>query len=421
MAALKRAGAVVLGKANMHELALEGLTVSSLGGQTLNPFDRTRTPGGSSGGSAAAVALSLCVFATGSDTMNSLRSPASANSLCSIRPTRGLISRSGVVPLSETQDAIGPIARSVRDVAVALSVMARVGKDEADSATAHIPDSLIGRDFSASLDSSSLRGKHFGLLKGLCTSSEGDDLEERPVREALVDAVTKLRQAGALVSNVSDPVFCSQAILDRADTQTYEYAGLLDAYLSRADVEGNFPKTASQLYSTDEFLVIPAQYEKVRAALRSSTREVDYTRAKQEIRKLQAKLEETLQKGHFDALIYPEQTNLVVSLGSPSQRGRNGILAAVTGYPAVCVPMGFSPESESALDGVPIGLEILGRPWEEEKLLQIARQVEQLLAARRAPRISGRAVNARPMPSVPSVEPTNPSLPREYPVGRLTA
>lgn len=97
--ALKAAGAVILGKANLHELALEGLSVSSYGGQTINPYDSSRTPGGSSGGSAAAVAASFSVFATGTDTVNSLRSPASANSLFSIRPTRGLISRAGVIPV----------------------------------------------------------------------------------------------------------------------------------------------------------------------------------------------------------------------------------------------------------------------------------------------------------------------------------
>lgn len=99
VAALKNAGAIILGKANLHELALEGISVSSLGGQTINPYDSSRTPGGSSGGSAAAVAASFAVFATGTDTVNSLRSPASANSLFSIRPTRGLISRAGVIPI----------------------------------------------------------------------------------------------------------------------------------------------------------------------------------------------------------------------------------------------------------------------------------------------------------------------------------
>jgi Asp-tRNA(Asn)/Glu-tRNA(Gln) amidotransferase A subunit family amidase len=99
VAALRTSGAIILGKANLHELALEGISVSSLGGQTINPYDSDRTPGGSSGGSGAAVASSFAVFATGTDTVNSLRSPASANSLFSIRPTRGLISRAGVIPI----------------------------------------------------------------------------------------------------------------------------------------------------------------------------------------------------------------------------------------------------------------------------------------------------------------------------------
>ena len=98
--AMKREGAIVLGKVNLHEMALEGLSVSSLGGQTINPYDHTRTPGGSSGGTGAAVAASFAVFGTGTDTVNSLRSPASANNLVSVRPTRGLISRTGVIPVS---------------------------------------------------------------------------------------------------------------------------------------------------------------------------------------------------------------------------------------------------------------------------------------------------------------------------------
>ena len=99
VSALRQAGAIILGKANLHELALEGLSVSSLGGQTINPYDLSRTPGGSSGGSGSGIACSLAVLATGTDTVNSLRSPASANSLFSIRPTRGLISRAGVIPI----------------------------------------------------------------------------------------------------------------------------------------------------------------------------------------------------------------------------------------------------------------------------------------------------------------------------------
>ncbi|KAL2137522.1 hypothetical protein VTI28DRAFT_9222 [Corynascus sepedonium] len=145
--ALKDAGAVILGKTNLHEMALEGLTVSSLGGQTANPYDLTRTPGGSSGGSGAAVAANLAVFATGTDTVNSLRSPASANSLFSFRPTRGLISRAGVIPVSYTQDTVGAMARNPRDLAVALTVMARAGYDARDNITALAPPEARRKDY----------------------------------------------------------------------------------------------------------------------------------------------------------------------------------------------------------------------------------------------------------------------------------
>src|ERR1700676_2633030 len=124
VAKLRKAGAIILGKSNMHELALSGTTVSSLGRQTLNPYDLTRTPGGSSGGTGVAVASNLAMAGTGSDTVNSIRSPASATALVGVRPTHGLLSLSGIMPVSSTQDAIGPLARHVVDAAAMLQAMA---------------------------------------------------------------------------------------------------------------------------------------------------------------------------------------------------------------------------------------------------------------------------------------------------------
>src|SRR5919202_7057354 len=131
---MRRAGALILGKANLQEFARGGMSKSSLGGQVLNPYDLTRTPGGSSGGTGASIAANMAVLGTGSDTGQSIRSPASANSLVGIRPTRGLVSRAGVIPNSLTQDEIGPIARTVTDAALLLDVMA--GYDPADPITA---------------------------------------------------------------------------------------------------------------------------------------------------------------------------------------------------------------------------------------------------------------------------------------------
>ncbi len=134
VAKMRKAGALILAKANLQEFARGGMSVSSLGGQVLNPYDLTRTPGGSSGGTGVAIAANLALLGTGSDTGQSIRSPASANNLVGIRPTRGLVSRSGVIPNSQTQDEIGPIARTVTDAALLLDVMA--GYDPADPITA---------------------------------------------------------------------------------------------------------------------------------------------------------------------------------------------------------------------------------------------------------------------------------------------
>jgi Asp-tRNA(Asn)/Glu-tRNA(Gln) amidotransferase A subunit family amidase len=131
---LREAGAIILAKANLMELAWSGTTVSSLGGQTRNPYDLTRTPGGSSGGTGAAIAANFGVLGTGTDTGQSIRSPASANSLVGVRPTRGLVSRAGIIPLSTTQDAAGPVTRTVEDAARMLDVIA--GYDPADPITA---------------------------------------------------------------------------------------------------------------------------------------------------------------------------------------------------------------------------------------------------------------------------------------------
>lgn len=417
VAALKSAGAIILGKANLHELALEGLSVSSLGGQTINPFDSTRTPGGSSGGSAAAVAASYCVFATGSDTVNSLRSPASANSLFSCRPTRGLISRSGIIPISYTQDTIGPIARSVKDVAVALTVMAGVGYDSGDNATALVPDSSVAVDYTTSLTTGCLNSLRLGLIEGFFNRTQG--AETAPVNEAMDSMTKKLQSAGAVVVPISEQIYNATAISNDMDVQQFEYRQELSEYLQRPSLKGAHPGSMASLYESGEFLVIPTQYSNVNTALVSSTSSETYDSVKQAIANLTLSLQFSFKKHNLDALIYPEQKNLVVKVGSPSQAGRNGILAAVTGSPVVTVPAGFSPPTESAPIGVPIGMEILGRPWSEAKLLQIAYQIERETHLRRAPMFARFTSEPREMTSIPVIKPNASNVPAVYPVGKL--
>ena len=176
---LKQAGACILAKTNLHEFAIWGETISSILGQTVNPYDLTRTPGGSSGGTGASIAANIGIIGMGTDTINSVRSPASANSLVGIRPTIGLVSRAGIIPYSLTQDTAGPICRTVEDAVRTLDVI--VGYDEKDAETAwsvgQKRDSYIDH-----LQKDGMEGKRIGILKSLfgkekCNASTNQVIE----------------------------------------------------------------------------------------------------------------------------------------------------------------------------------------------------------------------------------------------------
>ena len=413
--ALKDAGAIILGKTNLHELALEGLSVSSLGGQTVNPYDQTRTPGGSSGGTGAAIATSFAVFGTGSDTVNSLRSPANANSLFSVRPTRGLISRAGIIPISFTQDAIGPIARNVNDLAVALTVMASVGYDPNDNITVLVPESSVNLDYTAALHGGSLRGLRLGLLEGFFNRTASN--ETTPVNTAMNTTIATLAAAGATIVSIPDTIYNATAILAAYDTQQLEYRQELETYLQRPSLHGTHPTSFTELYTSGKYLVIPSQYSYVNTALVSSPSNITYPPIKLGIANLTTHLLQTFRANNLSAILYPEQKNLVVKIGAPSQSGRNGILAAVTGFPVVTVPAGFSPPSNDAPVGVPVGMEMLGMPWTEGELLRLARMVSEVRRVRRMPGFAEGAVEAKVGSGVPVIVPDRGGISRNYPIG----
>src|SRR5437667_2891905 len=184
---LREAGALILAKANLMELARGGTAVSSLGGQTRNPYDVGRPPGGSRGGTGAAIAASFAIAGTGSDTGQSVRSPASAQSLVGLRPTRGLISRSGIIPLSTTQDEAGPITRTVEDTARMLDVMA--GYDADDPITA-FGAPRIPKTYTAFLDRDGLKGSRIGVLMDFF-GSETVHQQVNAVTETAIQAMTE--------------------------------------------------------------------------------------------------------------------------------------------------------------------------------------------------------------------------------------
>lgn len=374
---LRESGAIILAKTNMHEWALAGITISSLGGQTKNPYDLTRTPGGSSGGTGAALAATFATVGLATDTMNSIRSPASANSLVGFRSTKGLVSRAGVIPVSHTQDVTGAITRSVEDAAIMLDVMA--GFDPDDPATArsvgHIPHS-----FTDHLDADGLRGARIGLL----TSFLGKDEIHAEVNAVVAHAVDTMRSNGASVVEVSDPMLDSDAILRDCDVQAWEFKTLLNEYFAslghRAPVKSLRELIASGRYHKplEAFLVEADEME-------APESDPEYLARLLRIERLRERILLLMAQHEIDALVYPLQKRLVHRAGDPHQSERTGILAGVTGFPAVTVPAGFSSSSADAPLGVPIGLDILARPFDDARLIRIAYAFEQAANVRRPP------------------------------------
>jgi amidase len=374
---LRQAGALIIGKTNMHELAITGITVSSLGGQTKNPYELTRTPGGSSGGTGAALAANFATVGTGSDTVNSIRSPSSANSLVGIRPTRGLISRAGVIPCSFTQDAVGPITRTVADAAVMLDVMA--GYDPDDPVTGL----GIGRSpatYTASLDRNGLKGVRIGVLRTLFGS--GPDHQE--VNRVMANALEVLKQQGAILVDVDDAAFDTGKLVTDLDVQKYEYKFVLNNYLK---AQPNPPvHSLAELIATGNYH--KPSLEKFLAsaeAQQNGLNEPDYKDRRVKLDDLRVRLANAMAKNNLVALAYPHQKRLPVMIGEMNQAERNGILASITGFPAITVPAGFSTPTGNAPIGVPVGIEFLGPPFSEPQLLQITYGFEQATHARKPP------------------------------------
>lgn len=363
---LRDAGAVILGKSNMHELASGITTISSVGGQTCNPYDPDRNPGGSSGGSGVAVAASYAAVAWGSDTCGSIRIPSAVHNLFGLRPTKGLSSISGIVPLSHTQDVGGPLARTVMDLAIALD--ATVGADAADSAT-KILDGKPPIGFVASLDSGSLRGARLGVL----TSAFGTEADDQEGGRIVRAALEKMKARGATIVDVTVPGLDS--VINRASVIDYEFKYDLIDYLAAIP---NAPiKSLGEIL--DRGLYDVALEAGLRRRERNGTRDSDaYRTALAQRSAARDLIISFLEANKLDALVYPTLTRKAAIIGEP-QRGATCQFSAVTGLPALSIPAGFTA------DGLPIGVELLGQPLSDPRLVALAFDYEQATHPRRPP------------------------------------
>jgi amidase len=363
---LHAAGAIVIAKSNMHEFAYGILTVGSLFGATRNPYVLDRNPGGSSGGTGAAIAANFAAVGMGSDTCGSIRIPAFHNSLVGIRGTQGLASRTGIIPLSSTQDIGGPIARSVTDMAIVLDAI--VGYDPADPQTAasvgNIPKSYT--DF---LQLSGLRSARIGLLTDLFGSEPADAEVAMIVRSA----INEMKGQGAEVIEVTIPGV-SEHMTDNTIIRS-DFKFDLNAYLAS--------RPSAPVRTLEEILASGKYHKAVEQNLRNSqaveSRDTkEYLQHKSMRDDLREAILKVMADNSLDVLAYPTIRRKANVIGE-TQPGTNCRLSSNSGLPAIVVPGGFTP------DGLPIGVELLGRAWSEPQLIKLAYAYEQATHHRRPP------------------------------------
>ena len=384
---LRAAGAIILAKANMSEFA-SGVTMSSVGGRIRNPHDLARTPSGSSGGTGAAIAASFAQLGIGTDTGGSVRGPSTSNGIVGLKPTHGLMSRDGIVPLALSFDMAGPMARSVYDVAAMLSVM--TGVDPADDATIKSRGRLES-DYTRFLDGDALQGARLGIA----TQFLGQDSEVDWIIDASLDA---MRRAGATIVEVRLP----QWLLDvKADWYTTirwrEFRDQIRDYLATLGPE--YPKALDEMVerslrisspTAEGGTPNPTRWSLLQQEERSgSLTDYEYLAMMDHgLPMVRSLIDGLIASERLDAIVYPtspRRPSLVDGGG-----GGGGIsatnLANLSGFPDLIVPAGFTSNR------LPVGISFFGPAFSEPQLLGLGYAFEQATKARRDP------LNTPPLP-----------------------
>lgn len=366
---LREEGAIILGKANLHEFAFGFETISSLGGQTYNPYDVSRYPGGSSGGTAAAVTSNFVTVGLGTDTGGSIRIPSSFNNLVGIRPTMGLASRDGIIPLALTQDVGGPIARTVEDAAIVLDAIA--GYDPDDPVTAASIGN-VPKTYTHYLKKNGLKNARIGVVRELFGS-------DPQVNKVMNQAIADLEALGAEVYEVTIPNLSQ--VLAFSSLSSYEFKFQLNDYL--ASLGPNAPyKTLTDII--DSGLYHPSLRSGLisRNNRESLENDPEYQRIITERPKLaKDSLMATFSEYELDALVYPTSNALPAVVGSGQGAGNANRLSPFSGFPAISVPAGFSE------NGLPVGMEMLGKEFDESTLIKLAYSYQEGTQHRKAPEL----------------------------------
>ena len=365
VASLKQAGAIIIAKTTMHEFAYGITTVGSAFGETNNPYNPERNAGGSSGGTGAAVAAGYAAAGMGSDTCGSIRIPAAQNNLVGIRSSQDLLSQSGIVPLSSTQDVGGPIARSVPDLAIMM-----------DALVAHHDESALdsgAKGFSENL--ATMPDARIGLLSDYLVTEASDQPVADVINQALqIMAASQQWQVTDIASpKVNDAInrdWNGHVVL------IYDFAHDINAYLAANPSIGI--SDLADLIGRDQ------HHRDIHDSLVASqaiAQESELYAAELNQRAIvRAALTDLMQAHNLHALAYPT-IRWVAQPHGEAQMGTNCRIAANSGFPAISVPVGFS------VDGMPVGLELLASSGQEQLLMDLAHTVEQTIQARRAPEL----------------------------------
>lgn len=379
---LREAGAIILAKVNLSEFASGGAH-SSVGGQTLNPHDLTRTPSGSSGGTGAGIAAVFAPLGMGTDTGGSIRGPSTSNGVVGLKPTHGLLSRNGIVPLALTFDTGGPLALNVADVAIALGAM--TGVDPGDAATQK-SEGKLEKDYTKYLKADALKGARIGIARDFL----GQDTEVDWIIEASLAA---MRKQGATVIDVRYPKW-----LLETKTEFYnvirrpEFVAQVNDYL--ATLKPGYPRTHQELMEQSQKLTSPrdgfvpneSRWALFKDEANSGTlSNPQYLAVRDHALPLvRAEIEGILASNQLDAIVYPTSPRRPARIDAEPVPGAGGgesatNFANLTGFPDLIVPAGFTT------GGLPVGISFFGPAFSEPRLLALGYAFEQATKARRLP------------------------------------
>jgi amidase len=369
-ARLRRSGAVILGKGNMDEWAHGGKAgYSSINGQTLNPYDLSRSPAGSSGGPAAAIAANFAVLSIGTDTLGSIRGPVNAESLVGVKTTRGLVSGTGIIPFSLTFDVAGPMTRTVTDSARMLNVIAGVDKEDPRTLAAK---GKVPADYTRSLRAGALKGVRVGVLRTYVTGGDAPIIDQ---------ALKDMKALGAtIVDDIQAPA-SMQALQGQYYTfiSETEFKTQLGQYLTTrrpgAPVQSHADVLAAS--GAEGFGMAPSVLARLRSeATRGSLEEADYlTAVRTGPAAMRAEIDRLLEDNNVDVLVHAA--------------GSGSAMASLSGYPSVLVPAG------ATASGVSVDMSFLGEAFTEPRLLGYAYAYEQATRHRQVP------VNTPPLGPLP--------------------